>query len=826
MVTKVLYAAQDAPSTQKFEILDVDGDIQVRANGIALPEFNAARTAFVLPGGGEAALNGVPGADPSHTAAQNTAAIQAALDAAGFVSITKPGVYLQNKSLVIGDHTELHTGIGVVLKATYCTPILMNRYSQLVNDVNRVSVASLVCTVTQQGHPFVVGDSIYVSNAKGNTTLNGVQTVTGATSSTYSFAVTSSAPLTNVTQAEPIYIGFAHTIPGASFVRGVNGYTVTVAEPGHKRHVGDRLYVAGLTGDTSFNGQTEIVNLVAGVSWSYSSPGSAGSPTGTAVVLGNTNIVLDLYEIDGDRSSITNTYYDSLGDGVRLGNIGNSATSIFRASNISFRALDVYNGSVQVPFSDCENTKLNIQFECCGDCSVLEVKAGLSGTEDDVIAWGATAEVEPFGNTANPNGAVDCGRYNAVGVWEAATLTVHQINGDSPTGVLKVFGTSVNIGNVIVDHITGNGPVVIGDINAGVSGASIGRLILNDVNNVPVAGGAQIMLGGGTGITNIDTVRINAKDNSSGTGSGYHINAGVSGTVKNAEITTHSNVGSATYSSICVSGTWNSFSVNNSYYKFGDSTTVSAWQFSGAATNIKNLLGLNCAIEPFGSGKGNLFQQTGATIGNVFFDNAYFTGPGRCLYDIQTASATPATPVRIHINNCKANSYVNSGGTAQTGVISVSNCSGFNEYYNPISVNGAAWEIYASNVCNYRTDAGYGLLPSSATAGTKLHSTDVSNSPAYAASVTPNLAQANIWLIGTLTGAITVNNPSNLPAAGEVITFRFTQDGTGGRNVSWGSNFVFPVAWSNTGNTANTVSIAHFVSTGTKLIAVNQNAWA
>jgi hypothetical protein len=97
---------------------------------------------------------------------------------------------------------------------------------------------------------------------------------------------------------------------------------------------------------------------------------------------------------------------------------------------------------------------------------------------------------------------------------------------------------------------------------------------------------------------------------------------------------------------------------------------------------------------------------------------------------------------------------------------------------------------------------------------------------AYASSLTLDLSQKPIVAIAALTGAITIANPSRLPAVGQEVQFHFTQDGTGGRAVSWGSNFVFPTAWSNSGNTANTGSSITFVSNGTKLHAKGGNAWA
>jgi hypothetical protein len=60
---------------------------------------------------------------------------------------------------------------------------------------------------------------------------------------------------------------------------------------------------------------------------------------------------------------------------------------------------------------------------------------------------------------------------------------------------------------------------------------------------------------------------------------------------------------------------------------------------------------------------------------------------------------------------------------------------------------------------------------------------------AYAASITPDLSSGNVVKIGTLTGNITVNNPTNATTAEEVY-IRFTQDATGSRTVTLGSDYV------------------------------------
>lgn len=70
---------------------------------------------------------------------------------------------------------------------------------------------------------------------------------------------------------------------------------------------------------------------------------------------------------------------------------------------------------------------------------------------------------------------------------------------------------------------------------------------------------------------------------------------------------------------------------------------------------------------------------------------------------------------------------------------------------------------------------------------------------AYAASVAPDLSLSNSFLM-TLTGSLTLDNPTNL-VAGASFTFTLSQDATGGRTIAFGTAYKFP------GGTAPTLTI-------------------
>lgn len=60
--------------------------------------------------------------------------------------------------------------------------------------------------------------------------------------------------------------------------------------------------------------------------------------------------------------------------------------------------------------------------------------------------------------------------------------------------------------------------------------------------------------------------------------------------------------------------------------------------------------------------------------------------------------------------------------------------------------------------------------------------------PAYAASLTLDMNAGHTVRVGALTGNITINNPTNF-VDGQELSIETVQDGTGGRSITWGSQF-------------------------------------
>lgn len=84
---------------------------------------------------------------------------------------------------------------------------------------------------------------------------------------------------------------------------------------------------------------------------------------------------------------------------------------------------------------------------------------------------------------------------------------------------------------------------------------------------------------------------------------------------------------------------------------------------------------------------------------------------------------------------------------------------------------------------------------------------DQEQSVDYAASITPDFALGSLVRVGTLTGNVTINNPTNPPANGERVRFYFLTDGTG-RTLTWDTNY----RAATTSITANHRVILEFVS--------------
>lgn len=93
----------------------------------------------------------------------------------------------------------------------------------------------------------------------------------------------------------------------------------------------------------------------------------------------------------------------------------------------------------------------------------------------------------------------------------------------------------------------------------------------------------------------------------------------------------------------------------------------------------------------------------------------------------------------------------------------------------------------------------------------------------YSASIATNLQLGNRISVGSLTGNITIANPTNVLPVGTKIAYLFTQDGTGGRSLTWGS--LFKGAWPTASGTANQKIQVNGESDGTNIIYSFDSSW-
>ena len=193
----------------------------------------------------------------------------------------------------------------------------------------------------------------------------------------------------------------------------------------------------------------------------------------------------------------------------------------------------------------------------------------------------------------------------------------------------------------------------------------------------------------------------------------------------------------------------------------------------------------------------------------------------------------------------------NIGDTVTSGVLSLNGLSQAFPWFSPmITYHGTGMTINlqsAQLVGNYgpgtggviqydtgatlsvnSVDNAYGSQPlfnsNSWTTAISLRSNDLSQTIPYSPTITPDLSLGgNITC--SLNGALVVANPRNISPQGQQVTFTLKEGGIGAFAVSWSPVYVFPTAWSNSGNAAFTASTVTFVSSGERLIATGANVW-
>ncbi|RTL40560.1 MAG: hypothetical protein EKK53_15340 [Burkholderiales bacterium] len=614
------YGWQDVPDDSKARAMKSAGKV---SDGT----LDSVEDLQVIPSLAAAAANAGAGVSLTVTGLSNSAAagsanysaLAAALAAVSLLSTggtvnVPPGLgeLAFDRTSEIPSYVRLVAGPGTrLMKAGGGKPfhLMRNRASHGAIYVNGIVPAGGVITIQEPGHPWAVGDVVYVENMQGsNTALNGPQTVLSAVPGvSWTYAATGAGPTNAATVLA--FTSRYNPMAGSRFTRTSN--VVTVSDPGHRRGVGDRLWVAGLGGANSFNGAIEITAIVPGVSWSYANVGTNETATGTAQVLGDRNISVD-YELSGNIDNLT--YSGQWG--VHITQFGNVSglEEVIRDARLGWggRVANHYNVSdVSVPYARASyRCSVLLQFDSYCDRVVVGNAFG-ENLGDDVVAWGVTAASGAFAETAAP-----CGPGNM------GTLTFGEIYGVSPTGVLKLYcQTGYSLGKVKGRRLYGTGPLAIGDSNTGVSGGNLTSLMIDDVDLTPTSSStSQVQLGGGAFNSLGEVYFGRLVDNALTAGdTGYLINY--------ASPATTLTIGKLAAGAVARTGIGVLFGASLQTFRVlaADVNVGSAGTYflaAGASAQIQNVQMANTAFNGAGATSGWLFyEQSGGTFVNFQFMN-------------------------------------------------------------------------------------------------------------------------------------------------------------------------------------------------------------
>lgn len=224
-----------------------------------------------------------------------------------------------------------------------------------------------------------------------------------------------------------------------------------------------------------------------------------------------------------------------------------------------------------------------------------------------------------------------------------------------------------------------------------------------------------------------------------------------------------------------------------------------AVQIYGGPGSRYTLLGVTTKAATAGSGTGILIGQGSSTGGRIRIEDTENVNwsAGINVACISGQGAGSVSDVTLMGNDCS---------TCTNGIVLSNNAAGPSTLSNLTIVN---------NDCNGCTNP---LVLTTHTANGGGQNIVIDNnlginpravqSPAFAASFTPNLANGTTIAIGALTNNIVINNPAQVFADLE-ITLIMLQDGTGGRTASWGT--AYDTVWNPVpfANSLSTITLRH-----------------
>jgi hypothetical protein len=622
-------------------------------------------------------------------ATSNTTSLRSVFAAGGTIRIDTPGTYLINGTLLAPSNTQIILSQGVSLKldtAANCN-LLRNKHAGVTITAGVFVRASNVVTVTEAGHPRLVGDKVFVKNLATDTSFNGLQTITAVTTGSWSYASSGS-------NGSPTGYGYVTPadiqLTAANFVRTTN--VVTVTETGHSRLVGDSVYIDNLATDTSFNGTYQVFASTPGVSWTYASAGSNGSPTGTAVVAGDNNITLTGGTWDGSTStqSTGSAFYFSVSAcfGIVLGNVGHINIQNISNINQTKYAYWIYNSSDVLVDNVYLNTPSDgVHFEGPGDR--LSVSRLFGNTSDDMTALTNTSGLSggSYLGFASPSGLGNFGVCEVAGLFPSNSNApaLVKVTGDASTS-LKYLG--INGLNGTMNPAATGGCLAIVDDTASLTGMAIGEIILR---NVYVTGNSYICRTANTGVTGKLRIENPYWETSSISTFGVLIQAATTN-LRKLEVIGWKNPTNLTSSQrgIHVQGTVQDILIDG--FEFNSNTTGGLLELNaGTCNDVKVMNGTARGASNLGYcvamnttfslnrlflsnitciGNDGIFRQLTATcpVTEILIDNVYLDTCGNGM--------NPTTSMTVTANNFRANALANNLFQVNSGTIrlNLKNC--------------------------------------------------------------------------------------------------------------------------------------------------------
>lgn len=223
-----------------------------------------------------------------------------------------------------------------------------------------------------------------------------------------------------------------------------------------------------------------------------------------------------------------------------------------------------------------------------------------------------------------------------------------------------------------------------------------------------------------------------------------------------------------------------------------------------------------------GYGMGSGFHFSGVTSGvtavacvaqdnsrnGFYIDNSERINLSACNADTNNNNVNGYTFSNIDINN-SYNSVLSAMLSFARGANSQAPATALYCYAgsNLIEVTMATQGFTATTKLN-SSSASYGnvyIIDASATG---------SQNVSYASTITPDVSNGSFIDVGALTGPITVANPSINANVGSNLTFKFAQDSTGGRVVTWGANYTTSWQPNPLASSISTISFAWDSQTG------------